>query len=729
MSQRDDELFAMFRDEATEALEDLAQIVDRLAAEGAADAARDLAAALRVLHNIKGAAHVSGAEGVERVAHAMEDALIVHRRGGGPVSPWLAQRLRDGMGIISRFLGGEAPLDAARAFVAGGAAPARAEPAPLASAPPPEPAPSSEPAPSPESAAAGSAAQRQAGGALGQAGGALGQAGAATVRIEASRIDNLMHFAGEFMAAQGRSLARHAEIEQCHLDLMQLERAATGDLRRAVRDVGRSLDRLLESSRQDAHRFGFLIRDWSAAIKRARMLPLSGAVPLWRRTVAETAHALGREARLVADVGDIEVDRHILDSLRDPMLHLLRNAVDHGIEPPDARARLGKPRVGTICVHARAPGMMVEVDVSDDGRGLDPSRIARRAVERRLATPEQLARMSAAEVCDLVFLAGFSTAESVSQVSGRGVGLDVVRQRASALGGHARVAEPALGGSTFRLEVPATVVSTRGLLVHTARTAFVLPTAYVARTFRVAASEVQALDGMAAVQDAGGEPLRLRWLSSLMEEARPTDPERLLVVVVSDGVSRVGLVVERVDSEVESVTKALPWNIPPIPGVAGAMILGTGLVAVVLDVPRLLSAAQGRAPDRAETVRAAEALKKRRVLVVDDSLTSRTLERNILVAAGYVVDTANDGEMAWQALQSGSYDLVVSDVQMPRLDGVALTRRIRAHPRHKSLPVILVTSLDRPADVAQGSAAGADEYIVKGRFDQQKLLDAVARLL
>ncbi|WP_437752408.1 hybrid sensor histidine kinase/response regulator [Sorangium sp. So ce1389] len=717
MSQRDDdELFAMFRDEATEALEDLAQVVDRLAAEGAADAARDLAAALRILHNIKGAAHVSGTGGVEQVAHAMEEALIVHRRGGGAVPPWLPPRLRDGMGLISRFLGGEAPLDAARAFAAEAAASAWQEPAQLA--PPPSP----EPAPPPDPAAVGSAAQRQ-------AGGAQGQAGATTVRIEASRIDKLMHFAGEFMAAQGRSLARHAEIEQCQLELVQIERTATGDLRRALHDVGRSLDRLLESSRQDVHRFGFLIRDWSAAIKRARMLPLSGVVPQWRRTVAETAHALGREVRLVADVGDIEVDRHILDSLRDPMMHLLRNAVDHGIEPPDARVRLGKPRVGTIRVHARAPGMMVEVDVSDDGRGLDPSRIALRAVERRLATPERLARMSAAEVCDLVFLPGFSTAESVSQVSGRGVGLDVVRQRASALGGHARVAEPALGGSTFRLEAPATVVSTRGLLVHTARTAFVLPTAYVARTFRVAASEVQALDGMAAVQDAGGEPLRLRWLSSLMQEARPTDPAKLLVVVVSDGVSRVGLVVERVDSEVESVIKALPWNIPPVPGVAGAMILGTGLVAVVLDVPRLLSAAQGRAPERAETVRAAEALKKRRVLVVDDSLTSRTLERNILVAAGYAVDTANDGEMAWQALQSGSYDLVVSDVQMPRLDGVALTRRIRAHPRHKSLPVILVTSLDRPADVAQGSAAGADEYIVKGRFDQQKLLDAVARLL
>ncbi|MDI3289953.1 response regulator [Polyangium sp. 15x6] len=710
MSQSDnDDIWALFCDEATEALEDLSRVVERFAASETLGDAWALERALRILHNIKGAARVAGSEGVEVVAHGLEEALGAYRREGAPIADVIT-RLRDGIGLISRFVGGDAPLEAARDFASS------LEPETSSSS-------SSEHATSANSAPAGDTLPAA------KPGAPSSVASATTVRVEASRLDDLMQFAEEFLVAQGRRHVRHAELEQCLLELSQIERAASGELRHALGEVSRRLDGLVEANRQDVQRSGHLVRDWSAAVKRARMLPLAGAVPQWRRTVAETAHALGREARLVADVGDIEVDRQILDGLRDPMLHLLRNAVDHGIEPPEVRERQGRPRMGTIRVRARAPGMMVELEVSDDGRGMDATEIGRRAVERGILSPERLARMNAAETAEIVFFAGFSTASSVSHVSGRGMGLDIVKQRLSELGGHVRIAEPTMGGGTFRMEVPATVVSTKALLVRTARTAYALPTAYVARAFRVASSEVQVVDGVAAVPDAEGEPLRLRWLSALMQEPRQTDPAKLLVIALSDGATRLGVVVDEVVGEVESVAKGLPWNIPRLPGIAGAMILGSGVLAVVLDVPRLLDVARGRNGERTETVHAAEAMKKRRILVVDDSLTSRTLERNILAAAGYDVDTANDGEAAWQALQGGAYDLVVSDVQMPRLNGVELTQRIRAHPKFKSLPVILVTSLDRPTDLAQGSAAGADEYIVKGRFDQRKLLEAVARLI
>ncbi|MDC3955249.1 hybrid sensor histidine kinase/response regulator [Polyangium jinanense] len=708
MSQSDnDDIWALFCDEATEALEDLARVVERFAASETLGDAWALERALRILHNIKGAARVAGSEGVEVVAHGLEEALGAYRREGAPIAD-VIMRLRDGIGLISRFVGGDAPLEAARDFAAS------LEPETSASS---ERTTSANPAPAGDTLPAA------------KPGAPSSVASATTVRVEASRLDDLMQFAEEFLVAQGRRHVRHAELEQCLLELSQIERAASGELRATLGEVTRRLDALVEANRQDVQRSGHLVRDWSAAVKRARMLPLAGAVPQWRRTVAETAHALGREARLVADVGDIEVDRQILDGLRDPMLHLLRNAVDHGIEPPEVRERQGRPRMGTIRVRARAPGMMVELEVSDDGRGMDATEIGRRAVERGILSPERLARMNAVETAEIVFFAGFSTAASVSHVSGRGMGLDIVKQRLSELGGHVRIAEPTMGGGTFRMEVPATVVSTKALLVRTARSAYALPTAYVARAFRVASSEVQVVDGVAAVPDAEGEPLRLRWLSALMQEPRQTDPEKLLVIALSDGATRIGVVVDEVVGEVESVAKGLPWNLPRIPGIAGAMILGSGVLAVVLDVPRLLDVARGRQGERTETVHAAEAMKKRRILVVDDSLTSRTLERNILAAAGYDVDTANDGEAGWQALQGGTYDLVVSDVQMPRLNGVELTQRIRAHPKFKSLPVILVTSLDRPTDLAQGSAAGADEYIVKGRFDQRKLLEAVARLI
>jgi CheY-like chemotaxis protein len=277
--------------------------------------------------------------------------------------------------------------------------------------------------------------------------------------------------------------------------------------------------------------------------------------------------------------------------------------------------------------------------------------------------------------------------------------------------------------------VPATLVSTKGLLVRAARTVFVLPMAYVARTFRVPAAAVREIDEILTVEDSLGEPLRLRWLSSLMREPRRGDSPFVHIVVISNGQSRVGLVIDEMVGEVEAVTKRLPWNVPRVPGVAGAMIVGTGVVALVLDVMRFFRTGLDWIGARDERPVAEQAPRKRRILVVDDSLTSRTLERNILTTAGYEVDTANDGEMGWQALSAGDYDLLVTDVQMPKLDGIELLTRVRADARLRYLPVILVTSLDRSSDLARGTAAGADEYIVKGRFDQRQLLEAVARLL
>lgn len=700
MSLTDNDLWLVFCDEATEDLEHLSHIVDRIAEAGNLDDPSALEQARRILHNIKGAARSLSHSGIEMVAHAVEEVLDTQRRDLS-VSV-VVSRLRDGMGLISRYLGGESPNQAAHEFVT--------QLQPTNSTDETMVLPTIAQFVEPTS----------------EDGGAVR---ATIVRVEARRLDDLMQFAEEFLVAQGRRQVAQNELDQCVAELLQTERAVSSEMRPVFTAMMRKLEALAEGNRREIQRSDTLVRDWAATVKRVRMLPLFGIVAQWRRTVTEAAHALGREVRLVADVGDIEIDRQILDALRDPMMHLLRNAVDHGIEPPQVRERLGKPRMGTIRVRARAPAMMVEIEVSDDGAGLNLGTIGRLAVERGVVSADQLTRMSSTEIAEIIFHAGFSTAAVVNHLSGRGVGLDIVRKSISELGGFIRIADPALGGTTFRLEVPATVVSTKALLVRTARSFYAIPTSYVARAFRVATSDVQIVDGIAAVTGADGEPLQLRWLSVLMQEPRQTDPARLLVVAISDGSSRVGLVVDEVAGEVESVAKAPPWNIPRIPGIAGAMLLGMGTLAIVIDVPRLLESARRRHGERTETVQVAEAVTKKRVLVVDDSLTSRTLARNILVAAGYEVETANDGAIGWETLQANSYDLVISDVQMPRMDGFELTQRIRAHSKLKTTPVILVTSMDRPADVARGSAVGADEYIVKGRFDQRKLLEAVARLL
>jgi two-component system chemotaxis sensor kinase CheA len=421
----------------------------------------------------------------------------------------------------------------------------------------------------------------------------------------------------------------------------------------------------------------------------------------------------------------VELDRQVIDALREPLAHLLRNALDHGLEGPEERAKAGKSPRGEIAVQARVRGATVEIEVIDDGRGIDAGRVLKRALELELVANEDAAR-DPAFLDTVLFTPGFSTARAVSSVSGRGVGLDVVRTRVTELGGQVTVTsrEP---GTCFSLSVPTSVVSLRGLSVEAGKSTFVIPSMQVHRTLRVKTENVRSAEGGAVITTPEGEPLRLRWLSTAMGQARGDDANMLNVVVAADGLHRHGLVVDEIHGDTSFVIKRLPWNVRRTPGVIGATHKGDASLALVVDVTHLLRVQNGAGEER--RVQTAPRRAARRILVADDSLTSRTLERNILTGAGYEVEVVVDGEAAWRALEHGPFDLVVSDVQMPGLDGIQLTRRIRTSSRFANLPVILVTSLDRPEDVAEGARAGANEYIVKGRFDQKALLEAVSRLL
>ena len=367
----------------------------------------------------------------------------------------------------------------------------------------------------------------------------------------------------------------------------------------------------------------------------------------------------------------------------------------------------------------------MELDVSDDGRGIDAERVVARALELGVEPPADADK--SAFVADMLFSPGFSTAAGVSHVSGRGVGLDVVRARVTELGGQVTI-EPQPAATRFRIRVPTSVVSLRGLLVRAGEADFVIPSSMIQRTLRARREEVRSADGAATMVTGDGQPLKLRWLAAAMGQTRVDDPTILTVVVVADGQQRLGLVVDEVRGDTSCVIKRLPWNVRKLRGVIGAVHQGDAPLALVVDVAQLLRG-HTSVPDREQRVQAPQQRRKPRILVADDSLTSRTLERNILSSAGYDVETAIDGEEAWRSLEQGEFDLLVSDVQMPGLDGFELTRRVRAHAKLGQLPVVLVTSLDRPDDVAQGADAGANEYIVKGRFDQRTLLETVSRLL
>jgi two-component system chemotaxis sensor kinase CheA len=691
-------LLATFAAEAVEWLDELCRLCDLLRDQASVDTTREVS---RLLHSLKGTASTVGNTMCERLSHVMEDAFQPHRATGRVPQELLRSFVEIAVALRHSMGGQEIPAaEAERLSGLCGQVLARPE--------------------EPEASARGEEAGRAI---------ESGTNIASTVRVDTRTLDRLMGFAGEFLVSHGRIRSRHDKLEGCLEALTTTERQLPAEARDALAPIMSRLEELVHGNRLEVHRFGYTVSDFNAVIKRARMMPLGHAAAEWRRTVAEAAQIAKRDVRLLVEVGEVEIDRQVFEVLQEPILHLLRNAVGHGIEDPPERRKNGKPERGNVLIKAVAQDALVEVEVSDDGRGLDAARLRARAEELGLWTVAEADSHSDVDATEVIFMAGFSTSVTVDRLSGRGIGLDVARQRVVQLGGSIRVADhPRLGGTTFVLHSPVTLVSTRGLLLRTARTAYVVPLAYVARTLRVERAAVRLANGAPFV-DVGGTPLRLRWLSSVVREEQGNDAAKLFVVVLHDGGRSIGLVVDEISAEVEFVRQRLPWNIRRSPAIAGAFMLGDGTIALVLDGPQILTR-EARSNEASQVQRnTAPQPQRRRLLIVDNSITSRTLVTGILTAAGYDVEVANDGEAAWTLLCEQKFDAVVSDIEMAKLDGLGLTQRIRADEKLRLMPVVLVSSLGSPTEIALGAEAGADEYIVKSRFDQDKLLDAIARHL
>ncbi|MCB1742370.1 MAG: response regulator, partial [Gammaproteobacteria bacterium] len=547
-----------------------------------------------------------------------------------------------------------------------------------------------------------------------------------SVRVETERLDRLMGYTGELLITHARQRARNERYSAFAEAFRSAQRQLPLEEQATLSRLAKQLDDLILADQKELRGFGYLTEEIESAMKQVRMVPLAGVVAQWRRITREAAQECEKSVVLDVDVGSIELDKHVLDALRDPIMHVLRNAVAHGVESPTERQRLGKPAKGRVLIEARMRGAQVELTVSDDGRGLDAGIIGRKAQERGMVTAAELSQMPREEVLEFLFAPGFSTATAVSELSGRGVGMDVVRRQAQEVGGEVTIeATSALGGASFRLVVPLSLVSNRGLLVRIGEATAVIGVNEVERIVRTDRASLRRAGGEQLVDIGESHSVVLRSLSAMlgMEESSGSE---LLVAVVSSGRSRVGLAVSEILGEAQYVTQRLPWNLEHIDGVQGAVILPDGTLALVLDVAYMAQARGQVVPLRLKDRQVERKVPK--VLVVDDSVTSRTLERNILQSAGYEVVTARDGEEGWKFLQDNAFDLVVSDVEMPRCTGLELAGRIRGNDRLKDIPLVLVTSLGSEEDIAAGARVGADEYIVKGRFDQKQLLEVVARL-
>ncbi|MBA2658896.1 MAG: response regulator [Nitrosospira sp.] len=528
-------------------------------------------------------------------------------------------------------------------------------------------------------------------------------------------------------AIQGKhelpKLLKYLDTEQLHMKTLE-DRLVK--LQRATEQDQRTLTSMTECLRQD--------------VKEMQLLPFSSFLDILPRFSRELAREQGKSVELVIQGGEIEIDRHILEEMKDPLIHLVRNCIGHGIEQPATRLAKGKPPHGTITLAcSQKDSGTAEVLVADDGGGINVPMVKAAAQKLGIVAAEETVQLGEMESAALVFQSGVSTSPIITDISGRGLGLAIVREKVERLGGRIAVNSNPDTGTAFHITLPLTLANFRGVLVCARGQLFVIPSTRVERVVRITNKQIQTVENRETIL-VDEQTLSLIWLSDVLElprhvsEGVATDaPAGAAAVILGSGPARVAFLVDEVLGEQEVLVKALGRPLTRVRNVAGASVLGTGRVVPVLNVADLLKSATKRPAAVSASVPLSyekhEGREKLSILVVEDSITARSLLKNILESAGYRVSTAVDGVDGYTTLKTGKFDLVVSDVEMPRMDGFSLTAKIRADHQFASLPVVLVTALESREHRERGIDSGANAYLVKSSFDQSNLLEIIHRLI
>ena len=466
----------------------------------------------------------------------------------------------------------------------------------------------------------------------------------------------------------------------------------------------------------------------------SRMRPLADGIKTFPRMVGDLARALDKTVRFEVGGEQTGVDRDILARLEAPLSHLIRNAVDHGIELPAEREAAGKPAAGRVHLEARHRAGMLHITITDDGRGIDIELLRKTAVRRELVAPQMANQLTEAELMEFIFLPGFSTRNAVTEISGRGVGLDAVRSMVKSVGGTVR-ATTVLGQQTsFTLQLPITMSVIRALLVDVGGEPYAFPLTRIDHIMFVPHADVKAVEGRQYF-DLEQSSVGLVLASQILEVTSgspPSDP--LPIVVISDRGQRFGMIVDSFLGERDLEVRPLHPQLGKVPDINSASLLENGDPVLIVDVEDLVlsidNVLMGRrlkSVDFAKNV--PQSRPRKRILVVDDSITVRELERQLLQSRGFLVDVAVDGMDGWNAFRGGAYDLVVSDVDMPRMDGIGLVSLLKADPLRRDTPVVIVSYKDRDEDRLRGLEAGANRYLTKSSFHDQTFVNTVIDLI
>jgi two-component system chemotaxis sensor kinase CheA len=733
----------------------------------------------RAIHSLKGAARAIDLRSVESICQAMETVLAATKKGLIRLSAFAIETLIRGVDKIEDMLAASPGQDVSgtselieelgRITVAVSSADSSlnsseghiATQPPLASSTPQQ---ETKPAAVPDSPAPSAPHP------------ATHTPGEGTIRLPAARLDALLLQVEELLSAKLASTQRSEELVSLRAQLAEIKknsRIISGEQpslqiladsmkTRSHRDtrVLASLKRVLEclaqdqslietldgkiaaltkTSQEDHRQLNRMVDNLLEDAKKVLMLSFSSLLEPLPRMIRDVCREQGKEADLKVTGGEVEIDKRILEQLKDPLIHLVRNSIDHGLERPAERERLGKLRRGNIHLSiAQVESSKVEIIITDDGRGIDLQKVKLAAVKAGALNQEEASRLAQEDLTRFIFRSGISTSPIITDLSGRGLGLAIVMERVEELGGSVSVSTMVGGGSTFRMVLPLSMATFRGTFVESGGQLFVIPTANVERVLRLKIGDIATVENReSVVLDGRAVSLaRLDQALGLPTAALPQDPKASLPVVVAvSGDRRIAFTIDRVLFEREVLVKNLGRQLTRLRNIAAATVLGTGRVVPILNIRDLLASAISLSGGRSSTMaakaagdgEAAGATKS--ILIVEDSITSRMLLKNILESAGYRVTTAVDGQDGLTTLKTAPFDLVVSDVQMPRMDGYELTSKIRQDKVLSELPVILVTSLGSREDRERGIEAGASAYIIKTSFDQGNLLETVKRLI
>ena len=747
------ELFSLEAEAQTQVLS-----AGMLALERNPTQADQLEACMRAAHSLKGAARIVGVDAGVSVAHVMEDCLVGAQEGRLLLRPEHIDALLQGTDLLMRVATpGDPTLDSSvQAFLvqmaglldpAGMAAAAVPAPVPV-QAPPPAPlppmaAPLFEPPlleTEPEPVAAPKGVRG-------------GEGGERVLRVTAERLNSLLDLSSKSLVETQRLkpyLATLQRLKRMHgqsiraLDGLKSQLEASGQspevreaLAQAQQLLGETQQMLLQQA-ADLDEFGWqasqraqLLYDTALA---CRMRPFADVLTGQSRMVRDLGRSLGKQVRLEIEGEKTQVDRDVLEKLEAPLTHLLRNAVDHGIELPERRLLAGKPLEGQIRLRASHQAGLLVLELSDDGGGVDLERLRRSIVERHLSPAETVAQLSEAELLTFLFLPGFSLRDQVTEVSGRGVGLDAVQHMVRQLRGSIELTQTTGQGSCFHLEVPLTLSVVRSLVVEVGNEAYAFPLAHIERTLELPAEAIVQIEGRQHFWHDGRHIGLVAASQLLNRPPSQTDGQTIKVVVIRERDMLYGVAVERLIGERVLVVMPLDARLGKIQDISAGALLDDGSVVLIIDVEDLLRSVDkllstGRLERIERGQRSTREAARKRVLVVDDSLTVRELQRKLLSNKGYEVAVAVDGMDGWNALRSEDFDLLITDIDMPRMDGIELVTLLRRDSRLQSLPVMVVSYKDREEDRRRGLDAGADYYLAKASFHDDALLDAVVELI